>query len=65
MFRQYFVTVVGHRMGTLVEADMRRDVFSHMQELSYSFFDRNLQRRNRTNHCDDNNSDPGRRNSWG
>ena len=38
---QYFVTVVGHRMGTLVEADMRRDVFSHMQELSYSFFDRN------------------------
>ena len=38
---QYFVTVVGHRMGTLVEADMRRDVFSHMQELSYSFFDSN------------------------
>ena len=38
---QYFVTVVGHRMGTLVEADMRRDVFTHMQELSYSFFDRN------------------------
>ena len=38
---QYFVTVIGHRMGTLVEADMRRDVFSHMQELSYSFFDRN------------------------
>ena len=31
----------------------------------YSFFDRNLQRRNMTNHCDDNNSDPGRRNSWG
>ena len=28
-------------MGTLVEADMRRDVFMHMQELSYSFFDRN------------------------
>ena len=38
---QYFVTVIGHRMGTLVEADMRRDVFSHMQELSYSFFDQN------------------------
>ena len=38
---QYFVTVIGHRMGTLVEADMRRDVFTHMQELSYSFFDRN------------------------
>ena len=38
---QYFVTVIGHRMGTLVEADMRRDVFTHMQTLSYSFFDRN------------------------
>ena len=38
---QYFVTVVGHRMGTLVEADMRRDVFEHMQGMSYSFFDHN------------------------
>ena len=38
---QYLVTVVGHRMGTLVEADMRRDVFTHMQSLSYSFFDHN------------------------
>ena len=38
---QYFVTVIGHRMGTMVEADMRRDVFTHMQALSYSFFDRN------------------------
>ena len=37
----YLVTVVGHRMGTLVEMDMRRDVFSHMQSLSYSFFDHN------------------------
>ena len=38
---QYLVTVIGHRMGTLVEADMRRDVFTHMQALSFSFFDRN------------------------
>ena len=37
----YLVTVIGHRMGTMVEADMRRDVFMHMQNLSYSFFDRN------------------------
>ena len=36
---QYKVTAVGHRMGTYVEADMRKDVFSHMQSLSYSFFD--------------------------
>ena len=37
---QYLVTVIGHRMGTLVEADMRRDVFTHMQSLSFSFFDK-------------------------
>ena len=38
---QYLVTIIGHRMGTLVEADMRRDVFTHMQSLSFSFFDKN------------------------
>jgi len=37
----YIITVVGHRMGTLVEADMRSDIFSHMQSLSFSFFDHN------------------------
>jgi ATP-binding cassette subfamily B protein len=40
-FFMYQVTVIGHGMGTRVEADMRRDVFAHMQELSFSFFDRN------------------------
>ena len=40
-FFMYQVTVVGHGMGTRVEADMREDVFSHMQELSFSFFDKN------------------------
>ena len=38
---QYLITIVGHRMGTLVEADMRRDLFTHIQTLSYSFFDKN------------------------
>ena len=38
---QYLITIVGHRMGTLVEVDMRRDVFTHMQSLSFSCFDRN------------------------
>lgn len=37
----YLVTVYGHTMGTLVEADMRTDVFKHMQELSFSFYDKN------------------------
>ena len=40
-FFQYLVTVIGHGMGTLVEADMRADLFAHMQKLSFSFFDRN------------------------
>ncbi len=38
---QYLITIIGHRMGTLVEADMRRDVFTHIQTLSFSFFDKN------------------------
>ena len=37
----YVITVVGHRMGVLTEADMRRDIFNHMQELSCSFYDKN------------------------
>ena len=40
-FFTYIITVLGHGMGVLVEADMRRDVFSHMQQLSFSFYDRN------------------------
>ena len=37
----YVITVVGHKMGVLVESDMRRDVFTHMQDLSCSFYDKN------------------------
>ena len=37
----YVITVLGHRMGVLTEADMRRDLFAHMQELSCGFYDRN------------------------
>ena len=37
----YVITVVGHRMGVLTEADMRRDIFTHIEELSFSFFDKN------------------------
>lgn len=37
----YIITVVGHKMGVLVESDMRRDVFTHMQSLSFSFYDKN------------------------
>jgi len=38
---QYFVGYWGHVLGVYMEADMRRDLFTHLQTLPYSFFDRN------------------------
>lgn len=35
----FFVTYKGHVMGTLIERDMRNDIFIHYQKLSYNFFD--------------------------
>lgn len=37
----YVITYWGHNFGARVEADIRRDLFRHIQELNYSFFDRN------------------------
>lgn len=37
---QYYVTSYGHIMGAKIEYDMRRDLFSHMEKLSFSYFDR-------------------------
>lgn len=34
-----FVDYRGHMMGTLMESDMRRDLFEHYQRLSFSFYD--------------------------
>ncbi len=36
----YIVTYYGHLLGVYIEADMRHDVFSHMQKLGFSFYDR-------------------------
>jgi ATP-binding cassette subfamily B protein len=38
---QYFVGYWGHVLGVYMEADMRKDLFSHLQTLPYSFFDKN------------------------
>ncbi len=38
---QFVVTYWGHTFGIRVEADIRRDLFSHMQELGYDFYDKN------------------------
>ena len=33
----YIVTALGHRLGVHIEADMRRDAFTHLQQLGFSF----------------------------
>lgn len=38
---QYVVTYWGHTFGVLVEADIRQDLFSHLQTLSFGFYDKN------------------------
>ncbi|MCI9273594.1 MAG: ABC transporter ATP-binding protein [Clostridiales bacterium] len=35
----YFMAYTGHIMGAKIETDMRRDLFSHLQKLSYSYYD--------------------------
>ena len=37
----YVICYYGHTFGILVEADIRRDLFTHMQELSFDYYDRN------------------------
>lgn len=38
---QYFVGYWGHVLGVYMEADMRRDLFRHLQKLSFKFYDKN------------------------
>ena len=40
-FLNYIVCYFGHTFGIRVEADIRRDLFRHMQALNYDFYDRN------------------------
>ena len=37
----FIVAYFGHTFGIRVEADIRKDLFRHMQELSFDFYDRN------------------------
>ncbi len=37
----YIVTYYGHLLGVRMEADMRRDLFTHLQKLSFRFYDNN------------------------
>ncbi len=38
----WFVNYWGHYFGVKVETDMRHDVFKHLEEQGFSFFDKNL-----------------------
>lgn len=38
---KYYVTYQGHMMGAKMERDMRRELFDHYQELSFSYYNRN------------------------
>jgi len=41
MFAQYYVTSWGHIMGAKMETDMRSQLFSHFEKLSFSYYDKN------------------------
>ena len=40
-FLNYVVSYIGHMFGVAVEADIRSDLFGHMQTLSFDFYDAN------------------------
>ncbi len=35
----YYMSNIGHVMGAKIETDLRRDMFSHLQKLSFSYYD--------------------------
>ncbi len=37
----FIVSYWGHMLGVCIETDIRRDLFAHMQNLSFSFYDKN------------------------
>ncbi len=41
LFLRYFVQYYGHMIGTGMQAQMRRDLFSHLQRMPFSFYDDN------------------------
>ena len=41
MLLRYYIQYKGHIMGVGMQADMRRDMFNHIEKLPFSFFDNN------------------------
>ena len=40
----YYMASIGHVMGAKIETDMRRDLFDHLQKLSFSYYDNTMAR---------------------
>lgn len=38
---RYFMTNIGHRMGALIETDMRRDLFDHLMSMDNDYYNEN------------------------
>ena len=38
-FANFYMASIGHIMGTKIETDMRHDLFSHLNKLSFSYYD--------------------------
>lgn len=38
LIANYYMANIGHVMGAKIETDMRKDLFQHLQDLSYSFY---------------------------
>ena len=38
---EYFINYWGHLLGVRMEYDMRNDLFSHLQKMSLTFYDKN------------------------
>ncbi|MBE6687038.1 MAG: ABC transporter ATP-binding protein [Ruminococcaceae bacterium] len=41
MFLNYIIQYWGHMVGVGIQSDMRRDMFTHLQKLPFSYFDEN------------------------
>ncbi len=41
LFMNYIITYMGHMVGVYIQADMRRDLFHHLEKLPFSYYDEN------------------------
>lgn len=44
LFMNYIVNYMGHMVGVRIQADMRRDLFHHLEKLPFSYYDKRIKR---------------------